>query len=326
MIIRFINHLKFLFNAGGNYMQVITSKEYNKYQSSNTCLAIGAFDGLHKGHQLIINEAIKEARKNNFPAAVLSFHPHPLEIIPGKNPPPSIVSRKQKISILAEMGIDYYFEQEFNQEFASLRAEEFINEILIDKINVSTVVVGDDFRFAYKNEGNVEILNKMGELHGFKAKIISQLHASDDRISSTRIRSLLKKGKIKRAKKLLGRPYQICGEVIHGKKIGRKLGFPTANLKLETNYALPPEGVYAAKIKFDNQEYVASANLGYNPTFSNKDISFEAYILDFNGDIYGKRVCVDIIEFIRDEENFASKEELITQMQQDILYTRNLLC
>jgi len=307
-------------------MQVITSKEYNKYQKSNTCLAIGAFDGLHKGHQLIINEAIKEARKNNYPAAVLSFHPHPLEIIPGKTPPPSIVSRKQKISILEEMGIDYYFEQEFNQEFASLRAEEFINNILIDKINVNTVVVGDDFRFAYKNEGNVEILMEMGELHGFNAKIISQLHASDDRISSTRIRGLLKKGKVRKAKKLLGRPYQICGEVIHGKKIGRKLGFPTANIKLETNYALPPEGVYAAKVKIEDEEYVASANLGYNPTFSNQNISFEVYILNFDKNIYGKRLCVDVIEFIRDEKKFETKEELINKMEQDILYTRNLLC
>lgn len=307
-------------------MQVITSKEYNKYHKSNTCLAIGAFDGLHKGHQLIINEAVKEARKNNYPAAVLSFHPHPLEIIPGKKPPPSIVSRKQKISILEEMGIDYYFEQEFNQEFAALRAEEFINNILIDKIKVDTVVVGDDFRFAHKNEGNVEILMEMAELHGFKANIISQLHASDDRISSTRIRGLLKKGKVKKAKKLLGRPYQICGEVIHGKKIGRELGFPTANIKLETNYALPPEGVYAAKVKFEGEEYAASANLGYNPTFSNKNISFEVYILDFDKKIYGKRLCVDIIEFIRDEKKFETKEELIKQMEQDILYTRNLLC
>jgi riboflavin kinase/FMN adenylyltransferase len=326
MIIQSINHIRFLFNAGGNDMQIITSKEYNKYRKSNTCLAIGAFDGLHKGHQLIINEAIKEASENNYPAAVLSFHPHPLEIIPGNPPPPSIVSRRQKISILQEMGVDYYFEQEFNQEFAALRAEEFINEILIGKIRINTVVVGDDFRFAHKNEGNVEILKEMGSLHGYQTKIISQLHASDDRISSTRIRNLLKHGKIKKAKKLLGRPYQMCGKVVHGKKIGRKLGFPTANLKLETNYALPPEGVYAAQVKFDGREYIAAANLGYNPTFNNQDISFEVYILDFEDDLYDKRVCVDIIEFIRDEKDFNTKEELIAQMEQDVLYTRKLLC
>lgn len=199
-------------------MQVITSKDYNSFKSDNTCLAIGAFDGLHKGHQLIIKRAIKIARKNNYPAAVLSFHPHPLKIIAGKNPPPAVVSRHQKISLLEEMGVDYYFEQEFNQEFAHLRAEDFINNILIDKIKVNTIVVGDDFRFAYKNEGNVDILREMGKIHNFKAEIISQLHASDDRISSTRIRNLLKAGELKQAKKLLGRPYQICGEVIHGKK------------------------------------------------------------------------------------------------------------
>ncbi len=307
-------------------MQVITSREYNKFKDSNTCLAIGAFDGLHKGHQLIINQAIKEARKNNYPAAVLSFHPHPLEIIAGKTPPPAIVSRRQKIFILEEMGVDYYFEQEFNQEFAQLKPEEFINDILLDKIKVNTIVVGSDFRFAYKNEGNVEILEEMGELHNYQAKIISQLHASDDRISSTRIRNLLKKGKIKKAKKLLGRPYQICGEVVHGKKRGRKLGFPTANLNLETNYALPPEGVYAVKVQHRGQEYIGAANLGYNPTFNNQNISFEVYILDFEGDLYGQRICVDIIDFIRSEKDFAAKEELIAQMKQDILYTRELLC
>jgi riboflavin kinase/FMN adenylyltransferase len=307
-------------------MQVITSKEYNKFNESNTCLAIGAFDGLHKGHQLIINQAINEARQNNYPAAVLSFHPHPLEIIPGKTPPPSIVSRRQKISFLKELGVDYYFEQEFNQDFSQLRAEEFINDILLAKIKVNTVVVGDDFRFAHKNEGNVEILKNMGELHGYQAKIISQLHASDDRISSTRIRNLLKKGRIKKAEKLLGRPYQICGEVVHGKKRGRKLGYPTANLKLETNYALPPEGVYAVRVYYEGEEYVGAANLGYNPTFNNQDISFEVFILDFDEELYGKRLCVDIIEFIRSEKDFEDKEELIKQMDQDILYTRKLLC
>ena len=307
-------------------MQVITSDKYDKFKDRNTCLAIGAFDGLHKGHQLIINQAIKEAKKHNYPAAVLSFHPHPLEIIPGKTPPPSIVSRQQKISVLEEMGVDYYFEQKFTQQFAKMRAEEFINNILLNKIKVNTVVVGDDFRFAYKNEGNVEILKKMGELHGYQAKIISQLHASDDRISSTRIRNLLKKGRIKKAKKLLGRPYQICGEVVHGKKRGRKLGFPTANLSLETNYALPPEGVYAVKVHHQDQVYIGAANLGYNPTFNNQKISFEVYILDFEDDLYGERLCVDIIDFIRSEIDFNNKEELIEQMEQDILYTRELLC
>ena len=307
-------------------MQVITSENYNKYKNSNTCLAIGAFDGLHKGHQLIINEAIKEAKKNNYPAGVLSFHPHPLEIIPVKTPPLAIFFRKQKISILEEMGVDYYFEQEFNQKFSQLRAEEFINEILIDKIKVNTVVVGNDFRFAYKNEGNVEILKEMAEIHDFKTKIISQLHASDDRISSTRIRRLLKKGKIEKAHNLLGRPYQICGRVTHGKKRGRKLGFPTANLEIETNYALPPRGVYAVKVYHQGDQYIGAANLGYNPTFNNQEISFEIYILDFEKNIYDHRLCVDVLKYIRSEKNFEDKNDLIEQMKKDVLYTRKILC
>lgn len=307
-------------------MQVITSDKYNEFNRKNTCLAIGAFDGLHQGHQLIIKNAIKVARKNNYPAGVLSFEPHPLKIIPGKIPPPSIVSRKQKISLLENLGLDYYFEQKFNLEFAKLRPEEFVKEILLNKIKVNTIVVGDDFRFAYKNKGNVEDLRKMAEQYNFKAKIISQLEESDDRISSTRIRSLLAKGKINRANYLLGRPFQLCGKVIHGKKRGRKLGYPTANLNLESNYALPPKGVYAAKVFIEGKEYIGAANLGYSPTFNNDNISFEVYIINFEQELYDKRICVDIIEFIRPEKVFSDKEELISQMEQDVLYTKNLLC
>lgn len=307
-------------------MELITSNKYDQFSAKNTCLAVGAFDGLHQGHQQIIKEAVQAARKNNYPAGVLSFKPHPLAVIPGENPPPAIISRKQKISLLADLGLDYYFEQEFNQQFAELRPVEFIKKILLNKIKVNTVVVGDDFRFAYKNEGNAQLLKEMAGLYNFKTRIISQLEAGNQRISSTRIRSLLKKGKLNKAAELLGRPFQLCGKVIHGKKRGRKLGFPTANLDLECSYALPPRGVYAVEILIGTEKYIGAANLGYNPTFNNQDISFEIYIIDFAGDLYDQRICVDIIEFIRGEKDFAKKEELIKQMEQDILYTRNLLC
>lgn len=307
-------------------MQLITSDNYNKFKDKNTSLAIGAFDGLHKGHQLIIKEALKTAKNKNLVSGVLSFEPHPLEIIPDKNPPPSIVSRRQKINLLDSLGVDYYFEQKFDQKFAELRAEVFVKEILLNKIKVNTVIVGSDFRFAYQNEGNVEILKKLAVINDFKAKIISQLHASDDRISSTRIRHLLKKGELKQAADLLGRNYQLCGKVIHGQKRGRKLGFPTANIKLESNYALPPEGVYAVKVHFDNKEYLGAANLGYNPTFSNQNISFEVYIIDFEAKLYGKRLCIDLIEYIRGEMEFSDKDDLIKQMKKDVLYTKEILC
>lgn len=307
-------------------MELITSNNYDKYKNNNTCLAIGAFDGLHKGHQLIIERSKEIAAKENIPSAVLSFEPHPLEIIPGHNPPPSIVSRKQKISILEKMGIDYYFEQKFNKEFANLTAVEFIKDILVDKLKVDTVVVGSDFRFAKNNEGNVGILNEMAEIHGFKTEIISQLHDNDDRISSTRIRRLLKNGKIKKAEQLLGRPYQICGKVIHGKKIGRKLGYPTANVNLESNYAIPPYGVYAVKVYFNEELYYGAASLGKNPTFDDQKFSFEIFIIDFNKNLYNRRICVDLVEFIRPEMNFPGPEELKKQMRKDVLYTRKILC
>ncbi len=307
-------------------MELITSENYHKYKNNNTCLAIGAFDGLHKGHQLIIDECKKLAAQANIPSGVLSFEPHPLKIIPGHNPPPSIVSRKQKISILEKMGIDYYFEQQFNREFADLTAVEFVKDILVDKLKINTVVVGSDFRFAKNNEGNVELLNDMAEIYDFKTNIISQLHDNDDRISSTRIRRLLKNGRIKKAEQLLGRPYQICGKVVHGKKVGRKLGYPTANLNLESNYAIPPYGVYAVKVYFNNDIYYGAASLGRNPTFDDQKFSFEIFIIDFDKNLYDKRICVDLVEFLRPEINFAGPEELKEQMRKDVLYTRKILC
>ncbi len=307
-------------------MKVITNHNFKDYNKKNTCLAIGAFDGLHKGHQLIINKTVKNAKLNRGVSGVLSFHPHPLEIISGQKTPPAIISRKQKISVLENLDVDYYFEQKFTPEFAQLEVKDFIEKVLVKNLNVSCVVVGDDFRFGHQNRGNVEILKKMGEIYNFDTKIISQLNANDDRISSTRIRRLIQKGYLTKAENLLGRPYQICGKVKHGKKRGRKMGVPTANVSLETNYSLPPAGVYAVKVYIKNKSYAGAANLGFNPTFEEKNINFEINILNFNEKIYDKRICTDFVEFIRPEIKFDSRKDLIKQMKQDILYTRNLLC
>jgi len=307
-------------------MKVITNHNFKDYNKKNTCLAIGAFDGLHKGHQLIINKTVKNAKLNRGVSGVLSFHPHPLEIISGQKTPPAIISRKQKISVLENLDVDYYFEQKFTPEFAQLEVKDFIEKVLVKNLNVSCVVVGDDFRFGHQNRGNVEILKKMGEIYNFDTKIISQLNANDDRISSTRIRRLIQKGCLTKAENLLGRPYQICGKVKHGKKRGRKMGVPTANVSLETNYSLPPAGVYAVKVYIKNKSYTGAANLGFNPTFEEKNINFEINILNFNEKIYDKRICTDFVEFIRPEIKFDSRKDLIKQMKQDILYTRNLLC
>ena len=307
-------------------MQIITSENYDNFRENNPVIAIGAFDGLHKGHQLIIKKCIEIAKNNHLPSAVLSFNPHPLEIIPDQSPPPAIVSRKQKISILEKMGLDYYFEQKFDEEFAKLSAVEFVENILTEKLKVNTVVVGSDFRFAKNNEGNVEILNKLAEIHDFNTKIISQLNANEDRISSTRIRNLLQKGKLNKAEELLGRSFQICGRVVHGKKIGRKLGFPTANLKLESDYVLPPFGVYAVEVHYKGEKFCGAANIGHNPTFKGENTSIEIFILDFKDKLYQKRLCVDLIEYIRPEKNFADVEQLKEQMRKDVLYTRKILC
>ncbi|RCW51561.1 bifunctional riboflavin kinase/FAD synthetase [Halanaerobium sp. MA284_MarDTE_T2] len=307
-------------------MKVITNHNFKNYNKKNTYLAIGVFDGLHKGHKLIINKTVENAKINRGVSGVFSFYPHPLKIISGQNIPSAIISRQQKINILEKLNVDYYFEQEFTPRFAQLEAEEFVKKVLVKNLNVSCVVVGEDFRFGHLNRGNVEVLKKMGEIYSFDTKIISQLNANNDRISSTKIRKLIQKGHLTKAENLLGRPYQICGKVHHGKKRGRKMGVPTANISLETNYSLPPAGVYAVKVYINDKTYAGAANLGFNPTFKEKNINFEINILDFNKTIYNKRICADFVEFIRPEIKFDSRNDLIEQMKEDILYTRNLLC
>ncbi len=307
-------------------MKVITSQDFKNFKQKDICLAIGTFDGLHQGHQEIINKTIKLAETNNYHSGVLSFYPHPLTVIPNRVAPQAIISRDQKIKLLNELGLDFYFEQQFTSDFSEINFRSFVEDLLLDSLHVSHVIVGDDFRFGFKNEGNVELLSGLGKVLNFKTTIIKQIKDNDDKISSTRIRSSIKKGQLKKAEKLLGRSFQVCGKVVHGKKRGRTFGIPTANLKLETNYVKPPSGVYATKIYYKNEVKYGVANLGKNPTFENENLHFEVFIFDFAENIYGEELCLDLIDFIRPEEKFNSTAELVKQMKKDILYTRNLLC
>lgn len=307
-------------------MQVIKSNLFDKYEIKPAVVAIGSFDGLHIGHKKIINKTIKIARKKNMVSGVYSFLPHPLEIVAPDKAPSFLISRRQKIEILKKMGADYFYEQEFTENFSKLSFEKFVRDILISKIGVKHIVVGEDFKFGKDKSGNTDKLKKLGKKYDISVLALPVLKESESKISSTSIRKMIKKGKVADVSKYLGRNYRLEGIVVSGEGRGRKLGIPTANLELSTEYVLPPKGVYSCLAYHKNNSYQAVVNFGQKPTFGGDNYSIEVHILDADQNFYGDLLEIELFDFIRSEKTFSSEEELIAQIESDILYTRNLLC
>ncbi|MFW6035802.1 MAG: bifunctional riboflavin kinase/FAD synthetase [Halanaerobiales bacterium] len=308
-------------------MEVIKSKHFNNLSIGPIVIAMGTFDGLHLGHQTVIKTAIKIARENNTAVGVYTFDPHPLKIVKPALAPDSILSTRQKIKFISQLDLNFYLQQKFTAEFASLDYEDFIKKYLVDRINISHIVVGEDFKFGRQEKGNITSFKKYGKKYGFGFTAVKSVTKNGQRISSTAIRKMIGNGKIKKIPDYLGRNYRLNGTVIHGDKRGRKIGVPTANLKLETNYKLPPCGVYACWADNNGSRYRGLVNFGYNPTFANNKYSVEVHILNFDKeDIYNEKISIELIDFIREEMTFNSSEELVKQIKKDILYTKSVLC
>lgn len=307
-------------------MEVIKSDLFHEYHNNPTVVAIGSFDGLHKGHQKIIKKTIEVAENMNLHSGVFSFFPHPLEVVAPEKSPSFLISRNQKIKILDSLGIDYYFEQEFTKNFSKLSFKEFLCDVLVDKIGVKHIVVGSDFKFGKDQSGNTKKLKQLDESYGVDTTIIPVIKKKSSKISSTYIRKLIRQGKVEEVSKYLGRNYKIEGKVVTGEGRGRKLGIPTANLDLRTSYVLPPKGVYAAKAYHNDKKFKAVVNFGEKPTFSDDNYTIEVHILDIEKDLYNEMIEVELFDFIREEKKFSNKDELISQIKSDILYTRNIIC
>ncbi len=307
-------------------MEVIVSDKFNSINNKPVAIAIGSFDGLHKGHLKIIEKQKQIAQNNNLATGIYSFTPHPLKIINPDKAPGYLLSVNQKINILDNLNLDYLFQQKFTPEFARIEFDKFIKNILINKLNIRYIIVGSDFRFGHKGAGNIDTLKAMASRHNFKVNVVNPLKINEKVVSSSFIRKLIKKGEIAEVSKFLGRNFEIEGKVVKGDGRGKKLGFPTANLKLETNYVLPPGGVYAGKVHFNGQHFRGIGNFGYKPTFSNNNYNIEIHILNFSGNIYGKRLSFELVNYVREEMCFETKAGLIKQIQDDILYTQRHLC
>jgi len=308
-------------------MELIEDIKFIEQPFNKAVVTIGNFDGVHKGHQALFHQVIEKAEEIGGTSVVITFDPHPLRVL-GKNGPPLITRRDQKIELISAAGVDKVLCIPFTREFASISAESFIEDLLIAKIGMKAIIVGSDYSFGKNREGNLDLMKKAGKVHGFEVIIsdwINDTENGKERISSTRIRELVMDGQVEEIPKFLGRFYQIRGKVIKGRERGgSKLGFPTANIKLHDELC-PKMGVYAVTVETEKGKFKGVANIGYSPTFDDNLFTIEVHILDFSENIYGKRIRVNMIQRLRNEKKFSSIEELSMQIRNDIKHAETIL-
>jgi riboflavin kinase/FMN adenylyltransferase len=305
-------------------MNVIYDLKELKKPLKNPVLTIGNFDGVHKGHLSLFDRVKEISKRINGQSAVMTFEPHPIKVMKPGNGPYLITPIKQKLKLISEAGIEVIFCIPFTREFASIPAKDFIKDILLGVIGIKEVVVGYDYTFGNKRQGDTEFLRRMGEELGFKVHVVEPIYLDNTLISSTSIRDFVREGNLAAAKKLLGRDYQISGRVKKGAGRGGKLlGIPTANL-LPVDELIPKRGVYAVIAILDDRNYFGVCNIGYNPTFGVNTLSIETHLLDFNDDIVGDTLSIRFISPLREEKTFHNAQELSDQIKKDIQLTKEL--
>ncbi len=294
----------------------------------NAVVTIGNFDGVHLGHQALFNQVTDKASALDGTSVAMTFEPHPIRVLKQNGQPPLITLYEQKVELISRTGIDVLICVPFTLEFASITAQEFVEDLLVKQIGTKAIIVGQDYTFGKNREGNLDFLKKYGKRLGFEVMTVDWIRTRDkqtQRTSSTRIRELVMEGRVAEARKLLGRFYQIRGIVAAGRnRGGRLLGFPTANIILQDELC-PKTGVYAVSVEVMNQKYKGVANIGYSPTFDDHVFTVEVFILDFEENIYEQKIRVNFIERIRDEARFSNLSELSNQIQADVTKARAIL-
>ncbi len=288
-------------------------------------VTIGVFDGVHRGHQYLIQQLVAHAKSTGQIPVVLTFYPHPQMVIRGFEPGFYLTLPDDRARLLGELGVDLVVTHPFNDEVRHIRAADFVDRLLTH-LKMASLWVGEDFAMGYQREGNVSFLAEQGREKGFELRVVDLMDAGDERVSSTRIRDLLSAGQVREAARLLGRPHFVTGEVIEGARRGRTIGIPTANLDVPPELAVPARGVYAGWMTVGDAEYPAVTNIGLRPTFEGEPVTtVEAHLLDFSGDLYGRQVRLNFVERLREEKKFDGVEALVAQIQQDIQRGRELL-
>ncbi|MBE1446450.1 bifunctional riboflavin kinase/FAD synthetase [Paenibacillus sp. OAS669] len=288
-------------------------------------LAIGEFDGIHLGHQEVIKRALQTAKNMHIPASIMTFHPHPKEVLGQHKYTQLLTPANEKERILAGMGLDNSYLVAFDSEFMKVTPEQFVENMLIP-MNVNTVIVGFDFTFGFRGAGTPDTLCELAAGR-FAVEVIRPFLLNGSKVSSTLVREYLQSGQLEEANLLLGRPYTITGTVVTGDGRGRTIGFPTANIEMSESFVIPTLGVYAAKVIVDGEVHHAVMNVGKKPTFVEHldKPTLEAHLFDFSRSIYGSSVTVEFISFLRPERKFGSVDELITQIRSDADRARTIL-
>ena len=295
-------------------------------------VTIGVFDGVHRGHQAIIGHTVERSKELGLAAVVVTFDPHPSEVVRPGSHPAILTEAARKSELIEDLGVDVLCVIPFTLDFSHLSAETFAHDVLVEHLHASLVVVGQNFRFGHKAAGDVALLERLGRTFGFTvegAPLVSN-PASTAVVSSTYIRSCVDAGDVADAARALGRPHRLEGVVVRGDQRGRELGFPTANLLTVPYAAVPADGVYAANVVRSRgpgagKAHPAAVSIGTNPTFNGRERAIEAYLLDFDGDLYGERLAVDFVARLREQRRYDGIEPLVAQITQDVVDARAVL-
>ncbi|MDG2195265.1 MAG: bifunctional riboflavin kinase/FAD synthetase [Polaribacter sp.] len=298
-------------------MEVIHSLA-NYKSSKKTVVTIGTFDGVHIGHQKIIEQLVETAKKTNRKSVVLTFFPHPRMVLQKDSSIELINTIDERTALLAKTGLDCLVIHPFNKEFSRLTALNFVREVLVNQLNIATLIIGYDHHFGKNREGNLEQLIEYGHLFNFEIQEIAAQDIDDVAVSSTKIRKALAEKNIKTTNRYLGYPFMLNGSVINGKQLGGKIGFPTANINIKESYKLiPKKGVYIVTSIINNKVVFGMMNIGFRPTVEGKHQTIEVHFFDFNQELYGKNLHIELHYFLRDEQKFDSVNALIVQLKKD---------
>ncbi|GAB3091396.1 bifunctional riboflavin kinase/FAD synthetase [Micromonospora schwarzwaldensis] len=286
-------------------------------------VTIGVFDGVHQGHQATIGHAVARARELGVKSVVVTFDPHPAEVVRPGSHPAVLTEPARKAELIEALGVDVLCVVPFTAEFSRLPAEAFVHDILVEHLHAALVVVGDNFRFGHRAAGDVALLERLGRTFGFGVEGAPLVVGAGTVFSSTYIRSCVDAGDVRAAAAALGRPHRVEGVVVRGDQRGRELGYPTANLLTHRYAAVPADGVYAARlVRRGSDPLAAAVSIGTNPTFSGRERRVEAYALDFSGDLYGERLALDFVAHLREQRTYDAIEPLVAQIAEDVERTR----
>jgi riboflavin kinase/FMN adenylyltransferase len=288
-------------------------------------VTIGVFDGVHRGHQATIGHAVKRAKDLGVQSVVVTFDPHPAEVVRPGSHPAVLTEPAYRAELIEALGADVLCVIPFTPEFSRLSAEAFVHDVLVEHLHAALVVVGENFRFGHRAAGDVALLERLGRTFGFGVEAAPLISDDGTVFSSTYIRSCVDAGDIAAAAAALGRPHRLEGVVVRGDRRGREIGFPTANLMCGRYAAVPGDGVYAAWLIRGGDRLPAAVSIGTNPTFAGRERRVEAYVLDFDGDLYGDRVALDLVAHLREMRSYDAVEPLVAQIRDDVAQTRSLL-